>query len=256
MGGGDRARRHPEAVAAARLLRNSAATSLWTRAARNKKSARRRIAMAPIRIRTLRIRPTIKFYDSEHASLPEYITPGWALLDFRKISRFGWSDTMEGIHERGGSRRPGGAVGLAMSEGRIAASDATIDRFAGGGGQAGGAGGGAGAQAGRQRPGLSLGARKQAGDQGAHRGIARAAGAGEADRSGAQRHGPRRGAACLRGRLRSRGRAAQAGAAAVGGVAEGGMMEPDLSSVVGMWCRVRDLNSRPTVYKTAALPLS
>jgi hypothetical protein len=22
------------------------------------------------------------------------------------------------------------------------------------------------------------------------------------------------------------------------------------------WCRVRDLNSRPTVYKTAALPLS
>lgn len=23
-----------------------------------------------------------------------------------------------------------------------------------------------------------------------------------------------------------------------------------------LWCRVRDLNSRPTVYKTAALPLS
>src|SRR5712691_11289278 len=89
---------------------------------------------------------------------PKYITPEWALLDFAKISRFGWSNTMEGIHERGGSRRPGGAMGLAMSEGRIAASDAATDRFAGGGGQAGGAGGGGGAAARWQRPGVSGGA--------------------------------------------------------------------------------------------------
>ena len=38
----------------------------------------------------------ITFYDSNHASHPDHITANCALLDFCKISRFGWSNTMEG----------------------------------------------------------------------------------------------------------------------------------------------------------------
>jgi hypothetical protein len=32
--------------------------------------------------------------------------------------------------------------------------------------------------------------------------------------------------------------------------------DPRSEQVIDYWCRVRGLNSRPTVYKTAALPLS
>src|SRR5215467_11125879 len=125
---------------------------------------------------------------------------------------------MEGIHERGGSRRPGGAMGVAVSEGGVAVSVAATHGFAGGGEQAGAAGGGGGPPAESGRSGVSGGARKPARHTGADRRAAGAAGAGQAHRSGAQRQRAGGGAARLRGGVRTRGRAAQGRAAEAGGV--------------------------------------
>ena len=95
-------------------------------------------------------------------------------------------------------------------------------------------------------PVVSCHGREQARHQGAYRQAAGAAGAGEADRSGAQRHGPRGGLACVRRRFRRRGHAAQEGGVAVQiGVGR------QLFVVVRRrdWCRVRDLTP-PTTMQT------
>src|SRR5215471_16176287 len=100
---------------------------------------------------------------------------------------------MEGSHDRDGSWKPGGAVGLAMPEGGDAVSVATTHGFAGGDREAGGAGGGAGEIDGDERPDFSGQDRDAARRHGAHRRTARSAFAGQATRSAAQSGGAGRG---------------------------------------------------------------